>query len=436
MDRFIIRGGRRLCGTVRVGGAKNAALPILAACVLTDRECVVRGVPRLRDVGVMLGILRRLGAGVSLEEGRDGETLVRVRAESLAEPEIPEALVRRMRSSVFLMGPLLGRAGRVRLSYPGGCAIGPRPINFHLQGLAALGARIRERGGFIEAEAPVLTGASVHLDQPSVGATENLMMAAVRARGVTVIANAAREPEIVDLACFLNRMGARVSGAGTDVVRVEGVRTLGGADHRVIPDRIEAGTFLVAAAITGGDLTLENVVPEHLKSPIAKLRETGAVVEVLPGRVRIQGPDRPAAVDLKTLPYPGFPTDLQSQFMALLALADGTSVITETIFENRFKVAGELRRMGAQVTVDGRVAVVKGVRALSGTVVEAMDDLRGGAALVLAGLAAEGVTEVEGVRHVERGYEGMDRKLRAVGARIWRHRGAGRLGRAAWPVAR
>lgn len=436
MDRFIIRGGRRLEGTLRVGGAKNAALPILAACVLTDRECVVRGVPRLRDVGVMIGILRRLGAGVTLEERRDGETLVRVRAQALAEPEIPEALVRRMRSSVFLMGPLLGRAGRVRLSHPGGCAIGPRPINFHLQGLAALGARIRERGGFIEAEAPVLTGASIHLDQPSVGATENIMMAAVRARGVTVISNAAREPEIVDLACFLNGMGARVSGAGTDVVRVEGVESLRGTDHRVIPDRIEAGTFLVAAAITGGDLTLENVLPEHLKSPIAKLREAGAVIEAAPGRVRIQGPDRPAAVDLKTLPYPGFPTDLQSQFMALLAVADGTSVITETIFENRFKVAGELRRMGAQVTVDGRVAVVKGVRALSGTVVEAMDDLRGGAALVLAGLAAEGVTEVEGVRHVERGYEGMDEKLRSVGARVWRHRPAGRLVRAAWQIAR
>lgn len=423
MDRFVIRGGRRLVGRVRVSGAKNAVLPILAASLLTDQECVIRDAPQLKDVAVMIQILRRLGAEVDLDTGGP-EAAIRVRARDLTSAEVPEPLVRQMRSSVFLMGPLLGRMGRVRLSYPGGCAIGPRPINFHLQGLQALGAVISERAGYIEAEGADLRGTTVHLDEPSVGATENVIMAAVLARGTTVITNAAREPEIVDLASFLNSMGARVSGAGTDAVRVEGVGRLGGSDYRVIPDRIEAGTLLVAASITGGDVVLENVIPEHLKSPLAKLREAGAMVAVGSASVRLVGPDRPAAVDLKTMPYPGFPTDLQSQFMALLAVADGTSVITETIFENRFKVAAELRRMGAQITVDGRVAVVRGVPRLSGTVVEAMEDLRGGAALVIAGLAARGETVVEGIRHIERGYEVMDAKLRHLSARIWRPAGA------------
>ncbi len=427
MDSYVIRGGRRLRGRVRVSGSKNAVLPILAACLLTDQECLIRDVPRLTDVDVMVTILRRLGARVEPGQHR-GETVLRVQARDLVSAEVPGDLVRLMRSSVFLMGPLLGRLGRVRLSYPGGCAIGPRPINYHLAGLRQLGARIEERGGYITAESPRLAGAAIHLDQPSVGATENILMAAVLARGTTVISNAAREPEIVDLACFLNSMGARVSGAGTDVLRVEGVSRLRGCEYRVIPDRIEAGTFMVAAAITGGDLVLENVVPEHLKSPIAKLREIGAVVEVEAGRVRVRGPERPRATDLKTLPYPGFPTDLQSPFMALLSLAEGTSVITETIFENRFKVAGELCRMGAQVIVDGRLAVVKGVPSLSGATVEAMDDLRGSAALVLAGLAARGVTVVEGARHIQRGYDRLHLKLRAVGADITHHSRS----RAAW----
>lgn len=435
MDRFVIRGGQRLEGRIRVSGAKNAVLPILAASLLTDQECIIRDVPRLKDVAVMFQILRRLGAQVNL--GADGaETVIRVRARDLTSAEVPEVLVRQMRSSVFLMGPLLGRLGRVRLSYPGGCAIGPRPIDLHLQGLQALGAVITERSGYIEAEAANLCGTPVHLDQPSVGATENVIMAATLARGTTMITNAAREPEIVDLASFLNSMGARISGAGTDVVRVEGVGRLKGSDYRVIPDRIEAGTFLVAATITGGDVVLDNVIPEHLKSPLAKLREVGAVITVGPASVRVMGPDRPAAVDLKTMPYPGFPTDLQSQFMALLAVSDGTSVVAETIFENRFKVAAELRRMGAQIAVDGRVAVVRGVPRLSGTVVEAMDDLRGGAALVVAGLAARGETIVDGIRHIERGYEVMDKKLRHLGARIWHPRPAGSLSPRAWPVAR
>ncbi len=419
VQRLIMEGGRRLHGQVRISGSKNAVLPILAATLLTDEECVIRNVPRLRDVAVMTSILRRLGAEVHAE-AEEGEQVLRVCARRLRTHEVPETLVRRMRSSIFLMGPLLGREGRVRLSYPGGCAIGPRPINLHLKALSDLGAVIEERNGYLEARAPVLAGATVHLDQSSVGATENAMMAAVLARGMTAIYNAAREPEIADLQGFLNAMGARVSGAGTDVIRVEGVGRLRGADYRVIPDRIEAGTYLVAAAITGGHLVLLDAEPSHLESPIAKLREAGAVVTARGREIHVQGPDRPRAVDIKTVPYPGFPTDLQSPFMALLSLAEGTSIITESIFENRFKVAGELRRMGAQIAIDGRVAVIRGVHRLSGAVVEAMDDLRGGAALVLAGLAAEGRTVVEGVRHIERGYQDLDRKLLEVGARIRR----------------
>ncbi len=421
MNCFIINGGRRTSGRIRIHGAKNAVLPILAATVLTDRECVIRGVPRLSDVAVMLNILRHLGVQAAWEEG-DGEAVIRVRAERLSGEDVPEALVRRMRSSIFLMGPLLSRTGSVRLSYPGGCAIGPRPIDLHLKALRQMGAEIRERAGYIEARAAGLHGADIHFDIPSVGATENALLAAALARGTTVIHNAAREPEIADLAGFLNAMGARVEGAGSDVIRVRGVSSLAGADYRVIPDRIEAGTYLVAAAITSGDLVLENVMPSHLETPLAKLREAGARIEVGERRIRIVGPERPRPVDIKTMPYPGFPTDLQSPFMALLCRAEGTSVITENIFENRFKVAGELRRMGARIIVEGRVAVIEGVPRLSGANVEAMDDLRGGAALVLAGLAADGTTVVQGSHHVERGYERMDRQLAAVGARIRRVR--------------
>lgn len=434
LDHFVITGGRRLMGRVRVSGAKNAVLPIMAAALLTEEPCVIRDVPRLRDVAVMASILEKLGVGATFEE-EGGSRIVRLTPGHLATPEVPEYLMRRMRSSIFLMGPLLGRTGQARLSYPGGCAIGPRPINLHLQGLVDLGAEIIERAGYIEARAARLRGAVIHLDQPSVGATENVMMAAVRAQGITIINHAAREPEITDLACFLNAMGARVSGAGTDVIRVEGVRRLGGAEHRVIPDRIEAGTYLVAAAITGGELLLENVVPTHLEAPIAKLREAGAMVEPDGSDLRILGPERPRAMDLRTLPYPGFPTDLQSQFMTLMAVGDGTSLISENIFENRFKVVGELRRMGAQITVDGRVAVVKGVPRLSGAAVEAMDDLRGGAALVLAGLCAQGTTLVEGTHHIERGYEQVERKLVGVGADIRRYPVETRPPRVASPVA-
>lgn len=427
MQRFAIIGGRRLAGSVRINGAKNAVLPILAATLLTADECIIRDVPRLNDVACMLEILKNIGVRIESEDC-DGVHVFRLRAESVAEPSLPERLTRSMRSSIVLMGSLLGRAGRVKISYPGGCDIGPRPINLHFKALRALGVDFKDQGGYIEARTDGLKGAVIYLDQPSVGATENAMLAAVLAQGATMILNAAREPEIADLAGFLNAMGARVFGAGTDIIRIEGVPYLHGADYRVIPDRIEAGTYMLAGAITGGDVTLENVIPEHLEMPIAKLREAGAEVSLIKDpskegrewRIRVRGPKRPRPLDIKTMPYPGFPTDLQSQFMSLLCLADGTSTITETIFENRFKVVNELRRMGARIMVDGRVAVIRGVNGLSGSVVEAMDDLRGGAALVLAGLAAEGKTEVEGIHHIERGYEDMDGKLRSLGAEISR----------------
>lgn len=418
MGKYVINGGARLTGSVRISGAKNAVLPMLAGAVLTSARCVILDAPDIRDLAVMSGILKSIGVSVQVTE-RDGKRSIVLSAADLSASEVPEELMREMRSSIFLMGPLLGRTGKVRVSYPGGCAIGSRPIDLHLKGLRALGATITEKSGYIYAEAGRLKGCELHLDFPSVGATENIMMAAVLARGTTVIHNAAKEPEIVDLQNFLNGMGARISGAGMDIIRIEGVTELGGTEHTVIPDRIEAGTFMTAAAITGGDVLLENVIPEHIEAVTAKLREVGA--EIIPDRerLRIRCPARPRAVDFKTLPYPGFPTDMQPQMMALMCIADGTSVITETVFENRLKHAEELRRMGANIKVEGRTAVVKGVPRLSGARVNA-SDLRSGAALVLAGLVADEETQVEGVEHIDRGYEDFDVKLRALGARIRR----------------
>lgn len=416
MEQFVIRGGRRLSGKVAISGAKNAVLPMMAAAVLSPERCTLKGVPRLRDVAVMQQILERLGVQVAYHP--DGT--LEMWARELTTCEVRDELSRQMRSSIFLMGPLLARVGKVKVAYPGGCAIGPRPIDLHLRGLEALGARLRERHGYIYGEAVRLRGQEIHLDFPSVGATENLMMAAVLARGVTVIRNAAKEPEIVDLQNFLNAMGARITGAGTDVVRIEGVRDLGGCQHQVIPDRIEAGTMMVAAAITGGEVLIAGVIPEHLESVTAKLREAGVAISFPePGQMLVRGPDRLMATDFKTLPYPGFPTDMQPQVMALMCLAEGTSVITETVFENRFKHADELRRMGAQIKVEGRTAVVKGVPTLFGARVEATD-LRSGAALVLAGLASEGVTVVEDTSHIDRGYEHLEVKLAGLGAEIER----------------
>ncbi|MEW6522538.1 MAG: UDP-N-acetylglucosamine 1-carboxyvinyltransferase [Bacillota bacterium] len=416
--RYIIQGREKLEGQVRISGAKNAVLPMLAATVLTSKPCLIHDAPDLRDVVVMSEILRRLGARVRWLE-HNGRRVLEVDPSVLSVSEVPEQLMREMRSSIFLMGPILGRLGRVRVSYPGGCAIGPRPIDLHLRGLEVLGASISERYGYIHAECHRLTGREVHLDFPSVGATENVMMAAVLASGVTTIRNAAKEPEIVDLQNFLNNMGARIKGAGLDSIRVEGVERLHGAEYAVSPDRIETGTFMAAAAVAGGEIRIENCIPEHLDAVTAKLREAGVTVREESGTITVTARERPLAVDFKTLPYPGFPTDMQPQLMAVMCLARGTSVVTETIFENRFKHVEELRRMGAQIKTEGRAAVVKGVESLSGATVEATD-LRNGAALVLAGLAAEGTTVVNGVTHIDRGYERLEIKLAQLGANIRR----------------
>lgn len=417
MDTLVIQGGRRLSGKVTVSGAKNSALPAIAACLLASGECAIEGVPDLVDVRTMLDVLIELGVKAEIRPGS-----VRIDAREIGTHEAPYELVRRMRASFLVMGPLLARLGKARISLPGGCAIGSRPIDLHLKGFEALGAEISMGYGSIEAVAPNgLTGAHVYLDFPSVGATENIMMAATLARGTTVIENAAEEPEIVDLANLLNSMGAKIRGAGTNVLKIEGVDSLGPAVHTIIPDRIEAGTFMVAAAITGGRIRVENVLPEHLKPITAKLREAGAYVEEDDASVVVWADERLKAVDIKTMPHPGFPTDLQAQFMALMATARGTSMITETVFENRFMHVDELKRMGANIKIDGRSAVVEGVERLTGAPVKATD-LRAGAALVLAGLAAEGETELMYVYHIDRGYEKLENKLNALGASIVRRK--------------
>ncbi|MHB8757028.1 MAG: UDP-N-acetylglucosamine 1-carboxyvinyltransferase [Bacillota bacterium] len=415
----MIEGGRRLEGQVRISGAKNAILPIMAATLLCPGDCVIHEVPDLRDVTVMTDILRCLGVKAEAGSGEDGGRSLTIQAGGLNTHVGPSDLMGQMRSSIFVMGPILARLGRATVAYPGGCAIGPRPIDLHLRGLTALGAQFRERYGHIEAEAVTLRGCEIHLDFPSVGATENVMMAAVLAEGTTVIGNAAREPEIVDLQRFLNAMGGRVSGAGSDTVRVDGVAALHGAEHSVIPDRIEAGTFLAAVGATGGHIELKNVISEHIEAAMAKMREAGLAITEGRSGLRVTAAARPRAVDFKTLPYPGFPTDLQPQAMALMTVARGTSLITETVFDKRFNHVEELARMGARIRVEGRAAVVEGVPGLSGAEVAA-PDLRGGMALVIAGLAAEGVTKVSGTDHIDRGYDGLEAKLSALGAVIGR----------------
>ncbi|AKX93596.1 UDP-N-acetylglucosamine 1-carboxyvinyltransferase 1 [Moorella thermoacetica] len=414
MEVLVINGGQRLEGVVVVQGAKNAALPIMAATLLATGECRLQRVPRLQDVSVMAAVIRSLGMKV---EHRGEELLVA--PESTVTPEVPAELMRQLRASNLVMGPLLGRWHYFRVPYPGGCAIGSRPMDLHIKGLMAMGAEVMEKLGYIEARTTGLRGTSFYLDFPSVGATENLMMAAALAEGVTTLYNAAREPEIVDLQNFLNAMGARIRGAGRDTIRIEGVRELKGCDYKIIPDRIEAGTFLAAAAATGGDVLVQDCQPEHLMAVLAKLREMGARIIIKKEAIHIQGPGRPRAVDCKTLPYPGFPTDMQPQFMALMSVADGTSIMVESIFENRFKHAAELRRLGADIKIEGRVAVINGVPGLSGSMVEA-SDLRAGAALVIAGLLAEGQTLVEGVHHLDRGYEQLEKRLGDLGADIQR----------------
>lgn len=413
MEKFIVAGEVQLAGSVKINGAKNATLPLMAATLLCSGVSILHNVPDLRDIAMMRDILQLLGAKIR----REGSTLI-IDTTGVSKLEIPEHLMREMRASVFLMGPLLGRFRTVRLSFPGGCAIGPRPINLHLKALEKIGAAINDRGGFIDARAARLTGGEINFDFPSVGATENAMMAAAVADGTTIIRNAAREPEVVDLQSLLVKMGAEISGAGTDTIVIHGVEQLTPAEHRIIPDRIEAGTFLVAGAITRGDVTIENVIPAHLFSIIDKLQEIGARVDSSGTTIRIRGGEL-RGVDIKTLPFPGFPTDLQAPLLAALTIAKGTSIITETIFENRFKHVDELGRMGAKIKVEGRTAIIRGVPKLSGAIVAAQD-LRAGAALVMAALAAEGLSEIEHVYHIDRGYEALEKRLRQLGANITR----------------
>jgi UDP-N-acetylglucosamine 1-carboxyvinyltransferase len=416
VDSIVIRGGMVLEGEVEVSGAKNAALPLLFATLLTPEPCRLRHVPALADIRTTLKVLAHLGAEVT--PGREGHE-VTVEARTLTGTEAPYELVRTMRASFLALGPLLARFGRARVSTPGGCAIGARPVDLHLAGLEKLGAKLAVREGYVEAAAGRLRGATIVLDFPSVGATQQLMMAAALAEGTTVIENAAREPEIECLATLLERMGAWVEGAGTSRVSIDGRDELHGAEMTVIPDRIEAGTFMVAAAITGGTVRVAGARHDHLEAFVTKLREAGVAVSEYDGGLQVDGNGRLVATDVRTMPYPGFPTDLQAQMMALMTRADGASTFTETVFENRMLHAVELGRMGAQIRVDGNTAVVRGPVELSGAPVMATD-LRASVSLVLAGLAARGETRVERVYHLDRGYERLEAKLGALGADIVR----------------
>ena len=405
-------------GRVKISGAKNAVLPIIAATLLAqDKPCVLDEVPYLNDVCTIAEVLRQLGAKVDFN--RQQHTLF-VDSTVLKTVDAPYDLVRKMRASFVIMGPLLARYGKAKISMPGGCAIGTRPIDLHLKGFEALGAEIEIGHGFISATAPNgLKGTSIYLDFPSVGATENIIMAACMAEGQTILENAAQEPEIIDLANFLNIMGAKIRGAGTNVIKITGVPKLIGHNYTIIPDRIEAGTYMVAVAMTGGDIYIENAISEHLKPVIAKLNEAGVKIEEDIDGIRVSCNKRPKAIDIKTLPYPGFPTDMQAQFMAMLTIADGTGLVTETVFENRFMHVDELKRMGACIKVDGRTSIVEGVPSLNGCQVKATD-LRAGAAMVLAGLVANGETEVSYIHHIDRGYDNLVEKLCGLGADICR----------------
>lgn len=412
MPKIIVKKSEPLRGTVKIDGAKNAVLPIIAATLLAEGKSVLKGVPNLRDVHVISDLLRHLGAEVTYE----GTTLT-VDASNITTCEAPYELVRKMRASFLVMGPLLARFNHTKISMPGGCAIGTRPIDLHLKGFKSLGAEVEIDHGFVEAKTEKLTGNKLYLDFQSVGATENIMMAAALAEGTTIIENAAEEPEIVDLANFLNEMGANVKGAGTNTIKIKGVESLKGAEHTVIPDRIEAATYMVAAAMTKGDITVENVLMEHLKPIIAKLRETGCEIIEMENAVRVIGPEVLKPIDIKTLPHPGFPTDVQAQFMAMLTIANGTAVVIETVFENRFMHVAEFNRMGADIKIEGRSAIVNGVDKLYGAKVNATD-LRAGAALILCGLIAEGETQIGEIYHIQRGYVDIDKKIRALGGNI------------------
>jgi UDP-N-acetylglucosamine 1-carboxyvinyltransferase len=414
MDKIVIQGGRALNGGVRISGAKNAALPILISSLLTDGWNTYSNVPDLKDIQSTKLLLSSLGAEIE----SDGDS-IKINGGGMCNHEASYDLVRKMRASILVLGPLVARLKKARVSLPGGCAIGARPINLHLKGLSQLGAVIELKHGYVEATADHLKGNEIYLDIPTVTGTENLMMAAVLAKGVTVLRNAAREPEVVALADVLIKMGAKIKGAGTSVITIEGVSTLKPVSVSIIPDRIETGTFMVSAALTRGDVTILNCEPDHLEAVIHKLRLSGAQVTVEDKSIRVKGSDEIASVDLKTLPYPGFPTDMQAQFMVLMSVAEGVSVISETIFENRFIHVSELKRMGADIKISGNTAMITGVPALSGAPVMATD-LRASASLILAGLAAVGTSEINRVYHLDRGYESIEKKFARLGAAIKR----------------
>ncbi len=414
MQSIVIEGGKRLSGEVTISGAKNSALPILCASLLAPGEHTISNVPLLQDVITMGRLLENMGVKVQSSNG-----IFHIDTESITGDEAPYELVKTMRASVLVLGPLVARRGSARVSLPGGCAIGARPINLHLAGLREMGAEVEIEHGYVVAKAKRLKGARIYFDTQTVTGTENLMMAATLAEGRTVLENAACEPEVTDLAACLTGMGAKINGAGTDTIRIEGVSGLKPMKYSVMPDRIETGTYLAAGAITGGEVKITGCEPAHSAALLTKLRECGFEIEKGPGWIRLKGCDRPRAVDIKTLPYPGFPTDMQAQFMALMCVADGLSVITETVFENRFMHIAELKRMGADIKVQGNAAVVQGVKNLFGAPVMATD-LRASASLVIAALAAKGSSEISRVYHLDRGYENMEEKLQGIGARIKR----------------
>ncbi len=417
MDKIEIAGGASLNGEVAISGAKNAALPVMAASILSSGESHISNVPCLRDISTMGKLLAHLGMGFHQENG-----CVILNSDNITSIEAPYDFVRTMRASVLVLGPLIARTGRAKVSLPGGCAIGARPVNLHIMGLEKMGVQITLSEGYIEARASRLRGATVYFDIPTVTGTENLMMAASLADGMTVLENAACEPEVVDLADALVSMGADIKGAGTGIIRINGVSSLRPLDYRIIPDRIETGTYLAAAAVTRGKVKITNCRPEHAEAVISKMEQAGVKITRSDDTLTAEGPDRPAAVDIKTMPYPGFPTDMQAQFMAMAAVAGGTSIITENIFENRFMHVAEMKRMGADIKIEGSTATVKGVKALKGAPVMATD-LRASASLIIAGLAAQGKTVVDRVYHLDRGYERIEEKLKALGADIRRIRG-------------
>jgi UDP-N-acetylglucosamine 1-carboxyvinyltransferase len=418
MDKLVIRGGEPLLGTVRVSGAKNAALPCMAAALLTDEPVILENIPQVRDIQTTRNLLAAMGAEVELGYGR-AQHRTTLHCKNLSSPEASYELVKTMRASTLVLGPLVARCGRARVSLPGGCAIGSRPIDMHIKGLEQLGAKITQDHGYVEATADRLKGAEIVFDKITVTGTEDLLMAATLAEGETILQNCAREPEVADLAALLNKMGAKIEGAGTATIRVKGVSKLKGAKHRIIPDRIEAGTFLIAGAMTGGDLNIAGCDPAHLGAILGKLKEVGVKTKSTADSVRVMGDNPFAASDMTTEEFPGFPTDMQAQFMALATQAEGASIITENIFENRFMHAQELVRMGANIKIEGHRAVVRGKTQLSAAAVLA-SDLRASASLVLAALVADGETIIDRVYHIDRGYEHIEEKLRAVGAQIKR----------------